>query len=285
MEEAVLGGGSINPAPVGSVNPFLHQAHRDLKQRKADLLSIYDAQLQTSKLDFYLNLSGSKTFGATDFSTKTPLHLASYFGNLEAAKILLKFGATIDPVDKNGNTPLILACALGNIGVVRVLINSGANLNKRGCTGCTPAMRAAQEGHIEILKLLLGFPIDLTLTSGSNESLLHHAAYGGPEVFSYLLNKGCCPYTENYLCKITPIGDALCNLIEFPRFLSLVFNSDLDFNRLNGILSNIDTCWTHESNSMLRFFFKRAPSNVIHDELEALTWKRGTLLSDAAQDG
>ena len=56
----------------------------------------------------------------------TPLHLASSRGFLEAARLLLSYGAKVDEKDKNGKTPFQLAASQGHDQITKLLLEHGA---------------------------------------------------------------------------------------------------------------------------------------------------------------
>eukprot|EP00434_Breviolum_minutum_P030481 symbB.v1.2.026954.t1/scaffold2731.1/size72017/2 len=53
----------------------------------------------------------------------TPLHVAAYWGNVEAAELLLSKGAAVDATNLAGKTPLDLARKEDHKKVVRILLN------------------------------------------------------------------------------------------------------------------------------------------------------------------
>lgn len=63
-----------------------------------------------------------------------PLHLASRWGDAEAAEVLLSAGADVNAAGEKGQTPLFAA---GNVDVARVLVRAGANLQHRDNDGYT----------------------------------------------------------------------------------------------------------------------------------------------------
>ena len=56
----------------------------------------------------------------------TPLHGASYHGDLEVVRLLLKYGADVEPEDKIGRTPFQTASAYGHHEVATLLLDQGA---------------------------------------------------------------------------------------------------------------------------------------------------------------
>ncbi|MES2522110.1 MAG: ankyrin repeat domain-containing protein [Gemmatimonadota bacterium] len=88
----------------------------------------------------------------------TPLHLAGFFGQHEAAELLLDRGASLDTLSRNStaNTPLHAALAgRVNDALVRLLVERGAEVNARGAHGYTPLHLAASRGAEALVMLLL----------------------------------------------------------------------------------------------------------------------------------
>jgi len=49
------------------------------------------------------------------------MHLAAERGDLEMIKLLQKYGAEIDALDKENATPLFYACQMGKLEIVKYL--------------------------------------------------------------------------------------------------------------------------------------------------------------------
>jgi len=87
----------------------------------------------------------------------TPLGLASFFGHLETARLLLDKGAKVDVPSNNflKAVPLRSASVAGHLEVAKLLIDRGANVNALGEAGETPLHEVAGVGRIEFARLLL----------------------------------------------------------------------------------------------------------------------------------
>jgi uncharacterized protein len=88
----------------------------------------------------------------------TLLHLAGFFGHLDAVRLLLERGAdaNVFSINTMRNTPLHAALS-GPLAVegIRLLVQAGADVNARQHGGYTPMHSAANRGDFEILDLLL----------------------------------------------------------------------------------------------------------------------------------
>ncbi len=88
----------------------------------------------------------------------TALHLASFFGQEEAAKILLERGAEVNLVARNPSihvTPLHSAAAGSHSEIVKLLLEHGADPNAAQDGGFTPLHSAAQNDDRESVEALL----------------------------------------------------------------------------------------------------------------------------------
>lgn len=85
----------------------------------------------------------------------TLLHDMAQKGNLPKAELLLRYGASIDPVDEQyRSTPLGMAVRWGHADMVKRLLKQGADPNKAGASWATPLSWAKRKGNAEIERLL-----------------------------------------------------------------------------------------------------------------------------------
>ncbi len=61
----------------------------------------------------------------------SPLHEATFAGDVELVRLLIENGADVDDRDVQGVTPLNLAIRAGHADIARVLIANGADVNAR----------------------------------------------------------------------------------------------------------------------------------------------------------
>jgi hypothetical protein len=85
----------------------------------------------------------------------TPLHMASKYGHVKAARMLIKRGADLSAQDKYGKTPLHLAMQQEQVKIARILIERGANLTVQDVDGKTPLHLALQHEQVEFARILI----------------------------------------------------------------------------------------------------------------------------------
>ena len=117
--------------------------------------------------------------GAVAADGFTPLHLAAFFGKEEAARELLRVGASPHVVGTNdlANQPLHAAAAGRHIEVCRLLLAAGADVNASQHGGFTPLHQAADHGDVEMVELFLSAGADAgaTLPDGRTPAALAEA--------------------------------------------------------------------------------------------------------------
>ena len=142
----------------------------------------------------------------------SPLHLASTYGFVNVAEILLDNRADINMPTNGGQgeTPLHLAVSCGQLAVAELLVSRGADVNRPNAEGRTVLMVAAARGHRGLVRLLVSAGADISAVDrAGNTALLLHAASPAsslvPEIVSLLLvpgvanrgnSLGCYPILE-----------------------------------------------------------------------------------------
>ena len=111
----------------------------------------------------------------------TPLHLAAFFGQADAVRLLLARAAT---VDRNGTgwmtgTALHAAASGSHASVVGMLVEAGADPNNRQRHGYTPLHSAAANGDLASVELLLESGADASAANDAGETALALAERAG----------------------------------------------------------------------------------------------------------
>ena len=155
-----------------------------LEQRGAKL-DVFLAAM-TGNAALIRDLAGQDPSVVKSFSRDgwTPLHLAAFFNQAEAATALIGAGADVNARSTNAmqNTPLHAAVAGQAIEVVRTLLERGAEPNARQHGGWAPIHGAAQNGDVEIAELLIAAGADIRARAengqGAMDLALTHARQG-----------------------------------------------------------------------------------------------------------
>ena len=119
----------------------------------------------------------------------SPLGLASFFGHLEVAKLLLERGANANAESRNTMrvVPLHSAVAGRHTKVAELLLANGANVNTKQQGGFSPLHQAAAHGQLEMIRLLLSYGADAKATKNDGLSARDLATAGGhPEAAALL---------------------------------------------------------------------------------------------------
>ncbi len=114
-----------------------------------------------------------------------PLLLAAREGSVEAAALLIEYGANINGRDAWENTALTVS--LGHPELARLLVERGADANAASPSGRTPLMSAAMLGSKESVVLLLEHGADIDARDEVGRSALLWALRSGAERVSLLL--------------------------------------------------------------------------------------------------
>jgi ankyrin repeat protein len=90
----------------------------------------------------------------------TPLHLAAFFGHVEAARTLLDAGADVHAISRNAltNTPLHAATAGKHSDVALLLLENGAKSDATDAGNYTPLQIATQNNLTAVVEAIAGKP-------------------------------------------------------------------------------------------------------------------------------
>jgi cytohesin len=126
-----------------------------------------------------------------------PLHIAAERGRLDLVQVLIERGADVNIRDSQGRTPLHAAAIGGNAEVIRLLIKLGADVNARDNYGETPLHLVAAEGaayphpsYEEAAKALLDAGADVNARNADGKTPLHIASVGNPALVKLFIERG-----------------------------------------------------------------------------------------------
>ncbi len=153
-------------------------------------LDVFEA-VATGKNERVLDLIANDASLTNAYSVDgfTPLGFATFFGQPEVVKALLKAGADVNAASRESMkvTPLASAAAAKQTEIARLLIEHGANVNARAAGGHIPLHEAAADGNVELVKLLIENGVDVNAKTDDGKTPLDFAIeYKRPEVISLL---------------------------------------------------------------------------------------------------
>lgn len=126
----------------------LYRGHHDVVAAIIDAGAEVDvfAAAATGRLDDLGRTMRDRTVNSYAYDGWTPLHLAAFFGHLDAARLLLAEGADVRAVSRNGmkNTPLHAATAGRHGDIALLLLQHGADPAALDAGGYTPLQIATQ---------------------------------------------------------------------------------------------------------------------------------------------
>jgi len=128
----------------------------------------------------------------------TPLHLASYWGGIKVAQLLLDYGADINVRNESCRTPLHEALTdLGNsspdyfVDAVRFLLDHGADVGAEDNDHVTPLHVISEDGNVKAVRLLLEHGARVDALDNHHSTPLHVASlYGQVGAACLLLEHG-----------------------------------------------------------------------------------------------
>jgi len=111
----------------------------------------------------------------------TPVALAAFFGQPEAARALIAAGADVNAAAKNGLKVAALHAAVagGKLDIVKAVLEAGANPNAQQQAGFRPMHEAGTKANRALAELLLKHGADPTLTSDDGKSAIDLAREKG----------------------------------------------------------------------------------------------------------
>ena len=118
-----------------------------------------------SELAKRLIMTHAEDVNAKCYDGRTPLHVASEEGHVDAVRVLLDHGVRVNSQDSLNWTPLHFASWKANLNVVQLLLEHDAALNSRSNAGGTPVFLASGSGHLEVVRLLLSHGADVHIAA------------------------------------------------------------------------------------------------------------------------
>jgi ankyrin repeat protein len=159
----------------------LYRGHRNVIETALDLgarVDVFAAAALGRLQDLDSTLADPPAVNSLSYDGWTPLHLASFFGQRDAAEKIIDAGARVSALSANSlkNTPLHAATAGGHTDIALFLIERGADVGVPDSGGHTPLHIAAENGLLEVVKALLARGADPLAVDAEDKTPLSRAA-------------------------------------------------------------------------------------------------------------
>ena len=153
----------------------LYRGRRELAEAvavKKRTLDIFEAASLGRLEQLKEHLRDSATLNSFSPDGFTALHFACFFGQPEAARVLLERGAKVAVVANNQThvMPLHSAASARNLEAARLLLEYGAPVNARQQAGWVPIHAAAQNGDAPMVDLLLQHGADADIANDEGKT-------------------------------------------------------------------------------------------------------------------
>ncbi len=160
---------------------FLVRAGADLNRRALEHSTIDTGTTplawaaEHNKLDIMRYLIASRVSLSSVRGTRSPLHQAIYYHNIEAAELLLNALVDVNALDSYNRTPLCLACVDFNdatIARIKLLLRRKPNLDVKGYQGKTAVLVACEQSSQEVVQLLIESGANLDIADDEGDTPL-----------------------------------------------------------------------------------------------------------------
>jgi ankyrin repeat protein len=170
----------------------LYRGQRDLAEliaSKKKTLDIFEAASLGNLSRLKDKLSNGQDVNSYSSDGFTALHFACFFGQPEAARLLVEAGAKVDAVASNPTKvmPLHSAASSRNLEAARLLLERGAPVNARQQSGWVAIHAAAQNGDRSMVELLLRHQANPRIVNDAGKTPAAVAREKGHEEVVFLL--------------------------------------------------------------------------------------------------
>jgi uncharacterized protein len=190
--EAILDGdpATANARDASRVSALMRALYRfdpglvEAVRARADALDVFEAAA-LGEVDRLREILDAELPSATAYSGDgfTALHFAAFFGQPEAAGLLLERGAEVDAFGRGWMTGTALHSAVSRLqsDVVRILLEAGASPDVRQSAGWTPLHAAAMNGDLTSTEALLAAGADPAAENDEGRSVADLADESGDD--------------------------------------------------------------------------------------------------------
>ncbi len=204
---------------------------------------VYDSQPVDNIVELLLKYGAKPNVSKRD--EDGPLHYAAMFKQVEAAKLLVKYGADVNAKGSYLRTPLIYAASDGNSPeLVQFLIDHGADVKAKNEAGENALFEHITRGktNLKIVEILLDNGIKVNSKNKHYGTVLHWAAFcGRTEIVTLLVKRGANVNAKGDMDE-TPVQKAMSqNKLETVKALFRLGAAPLTSGRLGFSLLEFAT--------------------------------------------
>lgn len=139
---------------------------------------------------FHLKKYIKKGLEEKDERGRSGLHLASIYGKIKCAKLLIDHGANIEDIDEDGYTPFFIACIKEKIESAKFLIREGANINIQTEYGGCPLHVACIKKNKELVQLLLSHGANVNIAKNGTTAIHYSCWAEDKDIIRLLIEYG-----------------------------------------------------------------------------------------------
>lgn len=193
----------------GDINRNLLIEHQELIRSDSGLIFVAfkSSRLDLVRIIMALSSGGVKLRNTTDEQSRSILHYAAHFGDLDLVEQFLNFGCNINKFDSKREKAIHKAAAKGHVDVVKYLYQRNAPINSVAYNP-SPIFKAVGNNHLNVVHFILRetnfSSIDETEeTFKSNFKLILLAVENNNyEMVSLLLNSRKLSFDKNVITKL-----------------------------------------------------------------------------------
>jgi len=140
----------------------------------------YAAFLGLQDIAKVLTIEHPQDVNSQSFADRSmPLHLASRYGHVDLARMLVERGADVSAQKKDGSTALHLASRYGRVDLARMLVERGADVSAQNKDGLTALHLASRYGHVDLARMLIEHSTNMAPQKKDGLTALHLASHYG----------------------------------------------------------------------------------------------------------